>query len=88
MPFDVLACRTTLGLSQMELAQRLAVHERTVRRWENGFMRGGMFVQSPPRKGCIQQMQALLQLKALGPLPAVDRPRVSQLGMIPSHFRV
>lgn len=37
-PIDVKALRERLGLSQVELAKRIPVHELTVSRWENGHM--------------------------------------------------
>lgn len=89
MTFDVLVCRKSLGLTQLELAQRLETHERTVRRWENGITRDGKWTAIIPRKSHVLRMQELLKLKALGPLPAFTPLASAQpLGVFPSRFRM
>lgn len=82
--FDVLACRTYLRLTQIELGRALGVTERQVRRWEAG---------AQPRKPYVQQMRGMMRQQGDTPVTirqqsAAGEGRALSLGLLPSSFRV
>lgn len=62
--FDVLGCRTQLGLTQEELAKKLLVNWRTVLRWERAGIK--------PHRRMVWKMRELLKGHDIGLTP--ERP--------------
>lgn len=87
--FDVVACRTHLGVSQIQLSQILGVTERTVRRWETGL--------NPPKPAEITKMRNLMRAQGETPAKVSDKkpnaarevaPSFGPVGLVPSSFRL
>lgn len=80
--FDVLACRTYLGITQTQLGVALGVTKRQVRRWETG---------AQPRKNYVLAMRELMRKRGDAPPTiqekekAASGPRLS-LSLLPSSF--
>lgn len=84
--FDVRACRKRLHLTQPALAKLLGTTERSIRRWEKGMVKHGVWRMVRPRKGDIQKMKDFLQLQAAGEMPSFAERPVAHIGILPSSF--